>query len=91
MAQSFLQASLIGSTAERVARVRERIDAKEIRGVIITNMLGASHCSMETRLIQEMLPEIPILALDVPPPFGITHQIKLRIKAFMEMLQEQQE
>ncbi len=86
LARSFLSASLIGSTEERVRRIKEQVEQGKIKGVIITNMLGASHCAMETKLIEQMLKDVPVLAIDVPAPLGITKQLKTRISAFMETL-----
>jgi len=86
LARSFINASLIGSTGERVKRIKGKITEGRIKGVLITNMLGASHCAMETRLIERMLGNVPVLAIDVPAPFGITEQIKTRIEAFMETI-----
>jgi hypothetical protein len=86
LAKSFMNASLIGSTEERVRRIKKQVEQDKVKGVIITNMLGASHCSMETRLIEKMLDKVPVLSLDVPAPLGITEQIKTRIAAFMETL-----
>lgn len=86
LARSFLNASLIGSTEERVRRIKAQVAQGKIKGVLITNMLGASHCSMETRLIEKMLSQVPVLSLDVPAPLGITEQLKTRIAAFMETL-----
>lgn len=88
LARSFLNASLIGSTAQRVKRIMKGVEEGRISGVLVTNMLGCSHCAMETRLIQQMLGEVPVLSIDVPAPFGITEQIKSRIAAFVEMLRE---
>lgn len=86
LARAFLHASLIGSTRERVRRIKAGITAGKIRGVLITNMLGASHCAMETRLIEEELGDVPLLSVDVPPPAGITEQLRTRIAAFAETL-----
>jgi hypothetical protein len=86
LARSFLNASLIGSTEERVRRITEDVEAGRVAGVIITNMLGCSHCAMETRLIEEKLKAVPVLAIDIPAPMGITEQLKTRIAAFMETL-----
>jgi len=88
LARSFLNGSLIGSTEERIERIKSAIDKGVIHGVFITNMLGASHCAMETKLIAEKLDRVPVLAVDVPPPFGITEQLKTRIAAFAEMLRQ---
>ncbi|MEO0225847.1 MAG: 2-hydroxyacyl-CoA dehydratase family protein [candidate division WOR-3 bacterium] len=86
LARAFLNASLIGSTRERVRRLQEKIDAGLIRGVLITNSFGASHCAMETRLIEKMLGKVPVLAIDIPEPFGIGEQIRTRLEAFVEMI-----
>jgi len=88
LARSFLNASLIGSTEERVKRIMKGVEEGQISGVLITNMMGCSHCAMETRLIQQMFREVPVLSIDVPAPFGITEQLKSRIAAFVEMLRE---
>jgi hypothetical protein len=86
LAHSFMDASLIGSTDQRIWRIMKEAEAGRIAGVIISNMLGCSHCAMETRLIEEKLKGIPVLAIDVPAPLGITEQLKTRIAAFMETL-----
>lgn len=88
LARSFLKASLIGSTRQRVRAITEAASSGHIRGVLITNVLGGSHCAMETRIIEKLLQDIPVLSIDVPAPFGITEQIKTRIKAFAEALAE---
>lgn len=86
LARSFINASLIGSPAERVKNIKERIAKKEIKGVLITNMLGASHCAMEARIMEKLLGDVPVLSIDVPAPFGITQQIKTRLEAFVETI-----
>ncbi|MEO0161046.1 MAG: 2-hydroxyacyl-CoA dehydratase family protein [candidate division WOR-3 bacterium] len=86
LARSFINASLIGTTEERVKNIKEKITQRQIKGVLITNMLGASHCAMETRLIERLLGDVPVLAIDIPAPFGITQQIRTRIEAFVETL-----
>lgn len=88
LARSFMKASLIGSTGERIKRIREGIEEGRIKGVLITNMLGASHCAMETKLIEYLLKDVPVLSIDVPAPFGITEQIKTRLVVFSEMIKE---
>lgn len=88
LAQSFMHASLIGSTAQRVKAIKESVQKGRVKGVLITNTLGSSHCAMETKLIERHLSDVPILTLDVPAPFGITEQIKTRIEAFAEALND---
>ena len=86
LARSFMNASLIGSTEERIRHISAGVASGRIAGVIITNMLGCSHCSMETRAIEKRLKNVPVLAIDIPAPLGITEQIRTRIAAFIEML-----
>ncbi len=86
LARSFINASLIGATEDRVKNIKEKIAKGLIKGVLITNMLGASHCAMETRIIEKLLGDVPVLSIDVPAPFGITQQIKTRIEAFVETI-----
>lgn len=86
LARSFMQASLIGSTEQRVRAIKKAVQTGQVRGVLITNSLGSSHCAMETKLIEQQLSSVPVLTLDVPAPFGITEQIKTRIQAFTEAL-----
>ncbi|MEO0095276.1 MAG: 2-hydroxyacyl-CoA dehydratase family protein [candidate division WOR-3 bacterium] len=86
LARSFINASLIGSPEERVKSIKEKITKKLVKGVLITNMLGASHCAMETRIIENLLGDVPVLSIDIPAPFGITQQIRTRIEAFVETI-----
>jgi hypothetical protein len=86
LARAFLRSSLNGSTRERIKRIADLVSAGRVKGVIITNMLGASHCAMETRQIEAALDSVPVLALDVPAPFGITEQLRTRIEAFLETI-----
>ncbi len=88
LARSFLHASLIGSTRQRIDSILRSIDEGKIKGVLITNVLGGSHCAMETKLMERMIDRVPVLSLDVPPPPGITEQIKTRIEAFAEALHD---
>ncbi len=86
LARAFINASLIGTSNERVRAIKELAEAKMIRGVLITGMLGASHCAMETKLIARQLKGIPVLVLDIPEPFGINLQIRNRLEAFVEAI-----
>lgn len=86
LARSFMHASLIGSTRQRIASINKAVEQGKIKGVLITNMLGGSHCAMETKLMDKLIDSVPVLSLDVPPPPGITEQIKTRIEAFAEAL-----
>ncbi|HEX7321149.1 MAG TPA: 2-hydroxyacyl-CoA dehydratase family protein [bacterium] len=86
LARAFYQASLIGSTQARVERIRQAARERKIKGVLITNMLGASHCAMETRLIESMITEVPVVSIDIPMPSGVTEQLRTRLEAFVEIM-----
>ena len=95
IAESFMAASLIGSTRQRVARVLEQARANHAEGVIISGILGGSHCAMETRLIAHYVKEeldLPVLEFDVPGPQPeISQQLGTRIDAFLELLAARRE
>jgi benzoyl-CoA reductase/2-hydroxyglutaryl-CoA dehydratase subunit BcrC/BadD/HgdB len=86
LARAFYDASLIGSTESRVERIRQAAREHKIKGVLITNMLGASHCAMETRLIERLITEVPVVSIDVPMPSSITGQLRTRLEAFVETM-----
>lgn len=86
LARAFINASLIGTTAERIKAINEKIAKGKIRGVLSTTMFGASHCSMETKLIEKKIKGVPVLTIDVPEPFGINAQIRNRLEAFVESI-----
>jgi benzoyl-CoA reductase/2-hydroxyglutaryl-CoA dehydratase subunit BcrC/BadD/HgdB len=90
IAESFMAASLIGTSK---ARAQSAIDqAREYRaeGVIISGIFGGSHCAMEGRLIADYVKaalDLPVLEFDVTSPSReIARQIGTRIDAFLEVL-----
>jgi hypothetical protein len=90
LAETFLNASLIGSSRARAQSVIAQAQRYQAEGVIISGILGGSHCAAETNLIRDYVQEaldLPVLAFDVPAPSGlIQSQIKTRIEAFVEVL-----
>jgi benzoyl-CoA reductase/2-hydroxyglutaryl-CoA dehydratase subunit BcrC/BadD/HgdB len=90
IADSFMAASLIGTSRARAeAAIRQ---AREYRaeGVIISGILGGSHCAMESRLIADYVKSelsLPVLEFDVAPPAReIDRQVQTRIEAFLELV-----
>lgn len=90
VAESFMAASLTGSTRQRVEAVLRLCRENGAEGVIISGVLGGSHCAMESRLVaryvrQEL--DLPVLEFDVPPPAReINRQLRTRTDAFLEVL-----
>ena len=92
LAESLLQASLIGSTRYRAERVAEQVRQYQAEGIVISGILGGSHCALETNLLQDYLTkelDLPVLSFDVPSPGSLIQgQLKTRIEAFVEVLRE---
>jgi hypothetical protein len=92
VAESFMASSLTGSTRQRVESVLRLAREHCAEGVMISGILGGSHCAMETRLIARYVREnldIPVLEFDVPAPAKeINRQLRTRIDAFLEVLRE---
>jgi hypothetical protein len=90
LADCFLNASLIGSCSYRARRVVEEARRYGAEGIIITGVVGASHCVAEGRTIAQVAKEelgIPTLCIDVPFPSDVPPgQIATRIEAFLEVL-----
>jgi hypothetical protein len=90
IAESFMAASLIGSSRARAASVIRQARERQAEGVIISGILGGSHCAMESRLIADYVKaelDLPVLEFDVAPPSNeIGRQLQTRIDAFLEVL-----
>lgn len=90
IAESFMAASLIGSTRQRAESVIRQARERNAEGVVISGIFGGSHCAMETRLIARYVKEaldLPVLEFDVPDPAPeINQQLRTRIDAFLEVL-----
>jgi benzoyl-CoA reductase/2-hydroxyglutaryl-CoA dehydratase subunit BcrC/BadD/HgdB len=90
LAETLLNASLIGSSRARAESAIQQAKEFGADGVIISGILGGSHCATETSLIRDYIQEqldLPVLAFDVPAPTtGISSQIRTRMEAFIEVL-----
>jgi hypothetical protein len=90
IAESFMAASLIGTSRTRAASVVRQAREHDAEGVIISGILGGSHCAMEGRLIADYVKaelDLPVLEFDVQPPSNeIGRQLQTRIDAFLEVL-----
>ncbi|MEO0077840.1 MAG: 2-hydroxyacyl-CoA dehydratase family protein [candidate division WOR-3 bacterium] len=90
IADSFLAASLIGTSHARAEAVARQARENHAEGVIISGILGGSHCAMESRLIADHIRaelDLPVLEFDVAPPAReIDRQVQTRIEAFLELV-----
>jgi benzoyl-CoA reductase/2-hydroxyglutaryl-CoA dehydratase subunit BcrC/BadD/HgdB len=90
IAESFLAASLTGTSRARAQSVIEQARTYHGEGVVISGIFGGSHCSMESRLIADYVKaelDLPVLDFDVTSPSNeIARQIGTRIEAFLEVL-----
>jgi len=90
IAESFMAASLIGTSRARAQSAIDQAREHGAEGVIISGILGGSHCAMEARLISEFVKQeldLPVLEFDVAPPSNeIGLQLQTRIDAFLEIL-----
>ncbi len=90
IARSHIDGSLNGTSRERAEMLIRQAQANRAEGLIISGILGGSHCAMESRLIGSLVREqlqIPVLEFDVAQPNReIDRQTKTRIDAFLELL-----
>ncbi len=90
IAESFLAASLIGTSRQRAASLISRARAHDAEGVIVSGVLGGSHCAMESRPIAEEVRTalgLPVLEFDIlAPARELNRQIETRIAAFLEVV-----
>ncbi|MEO0026084.1 MAG: 2-hydroxyacyl-CoA dehydratase family protein [candidate division WOR-3 bacterium] len=90
IARSHIDGSLNGTSRERAGMLIRQAQANQAEGLIISGILGGSHCAMESRLIGSLVREqlqIPVLEFDVAPPNReIDRQTRTRIDAFLELL-----
>ncbi|MEO0067528.1 MAG: 2-hydroxyacyl-CoA dehydratase family protein [candidate division WOR-3 bacterium] len=90
IARSMLAGSLNGTSRERADLLIAQAEMRKAEGVIVSAILGGSHCALESKLIATHIKQrlkIPLLEFDVAPPKGeIDRQTITRIEAFMELV-----
>ncbi len=90
IADSFMAASLIGTSHDRAEAAIRQARRMNAEGVIISGILGGSHCAMESRLIADRIKaelDLPVLEFDVAPPAReLDLQVQTRIEAFLELV-----
>jgi benzoyl-CoA reductase/2-hydroxyglutaryl-CoA dehydratase subunit BcrC/BadD/HgdB len=90
IAESFMAASLIGTSRARAQSAIDQAREYGAEGVIISGIFGGSHCAMEGRLIADYVKaelDLPVLEFDVTSPSKeVSRQVGTRIDAFLEVL-----
>jgi benzoyl-CoA reductase/2-hydroxyglutaryl-CoA dehydratase subunit BcrC/BadD/HgdB len=90
IARTTLAGSLNGTSAQRAELLITQARTNQAEGVIVSGILGGSHCAMESKLIAQHIKQrhnIPILEFDVAPPAKeVDRQTRTRIEAFLEVL-----
>jgi hypothetical protein len=95
LAENLLNASLVGSSRARAQSVIDQARQYQAEGIVISGILGGSHCAFETSLIQEYVArelDLPVLSFDVPAPApAVSSQVRTRLEAFAELLRARRE
>jgi benzoyl-CoA reductase/2-hydroxyglutaryl-CoA dehydratase subunit BcrC/BadD/HgdB len=88
LAQMALSDPMVGSTADRAARITADVQRFGARAVVIARIPGASHCAFEGDMIGEALRTrlgVPVLEIEVP---SITDALRPTLRTRLEALVE---
>jgi len=89
LATTLGQGSLFGATLRRAQHVLAQCRRYGAQGVIISSVLGASHCSAEASLVAWLAKREgwPVLQFEVPfTGAELSGQVRTRLEAFAELL-----
>ncbi|MBN1257601.1 MAG: 2-hydroxyacyl-CoA dehydratase [Planctomycetes bacterium] len=93
LACSALADPMVGSAADRAARILAEIKRFGAEAVAISRIPGASHCATEGTIIRDYLQAsmtLPILEIEIPPICdGMAASIKNRLRALVETARSQ--
>lgn len=88
LSQMALADPMIGPTEERAERIINDIKKFGSKALIISKIPGASHCTIESKIIKEMVENelsIPTLEIEIPPLCdSMSPSIRTRIEALIE-------
>jgi hypothetical protein len=95
LARMALADPMVGSTADRAARIVRDIGRFGAEALIISRIPGASHCATEGRIIGDIVRAecgIPVLEIEVPPLTDATHAtLCTRLQALVETVEERRQ
>ncbi|MCU0723475.1 MAG: 2-hydroxyacyl-CoA dehydratase family protein [Planctomycetes bacterium] len=91
LAESFLEGSLLGSSAQRARRLAAEARRFGAKGAVISGIFASSHCVSEARILREELSAAlggPVLSFEVPAPGGqgLRNPVENRLAAHLEIL-----
>ncbi|MBN2216743.1 MAG: 2-hydroxyacyl-CoA dehydratase [Pirellulales bacterium] len=88
LARAALADPLVGSTADRAARICREAEASEAEAVVVSRIPGASHCASEALLVGQNVGRrlgLPVLDLEVPPVLdAMEPTVRARLEALVE-------
>jgi hypothetical protein len=92
LAQTALADPMVGSTADRAARIVADARRFGARAVVISRIPGASHCAFEGGIIGDELRRslgLPVLEIEVPPiTDALRPTLRTRLEALVETARE---
>jgi benzoyl-CoA reductase/2-hydroxyglutaryl-CoA dehydratase subunit BcrC/BadD/HgdB len=90
LAQMALADPMVGSAADRAARIVAEVRRFGAEAVIVSRIPGASHCALEGEIIGEIVREecgLPVLEIEVPPMAdAIQPTLRTRLEALVEIV-----
>lgn len=94
LAQMALADPMVGSASDRSKRIISEINRYGAEGIIISRILGASHCATEGSIIHENIQQtmdIPIIEIEVSPiSDAIYPSLHTKISALVESIKRKQ-
>ncbi len=88
LARMALADPMVGSAADRAARIVAEIRRFGAEAVIVSRIPGASHCALEGEIIGEIVREecgVPVLEIEVPPLTDAVYpSLRTRLEALVE-------
>ncbi len=92
LARTALADPMVGSAADRAARICSDITAFGAEALLISRIPGASHCATEGEVIGEAVRSklgVPVLEIEVPPLIdAMMPTLRTRIEALVETIME---
>ena len=83
---------MVGSAADRVARIAQDAAAFGAEAVLVSRIPGASHCALEGGIIREMIGErlgLPVVEIEIPPVSdAVRPAMRNRLEALVETVKE---
>jgi benzoyl-CoA reductase/2-hydroxyglutaryl-CoA dehydratase subunit BcrC/BadD/HgdB len=93
LARTALADPMVGSPADRAARISADVRRFGAEAVVISRIPGASHCGLEGSLIGNIVGRqcrVPVMEMEVPPiTDALEPTLRTRLEALIETVKEQ--